>query len=70
MRNAGFVVLILGLILTIFTTIEVVEKEKVVDIGRLEITKEKPTRRSWSPWLGVAVMGIGGLMLMQAYRKK
>ena len=38
MRKAGILIVILGLILTIFTAITFFTREKVVDIGSLKIT--------------------------------
>lgn len=64
MKKAGIVVIVIGLILTIFTAFTVFTKEKIVDIGALEITANKPHRVNWSPLIGVAVMGIGGVMFL------
>jgi hypothetical protein len=69
MKKAGFVVLIAGLILTIFTAFTVFTKEKVVDLGALEITANKPHHLNWSPLVGVAVMGVGVVMILLAPKK-
>ena len=69
MKIAGIVVILIGLGLTIFTAVTYFTKEKVVDIGQLEISKEKPHYVSWTPVLGVVVMGIGGVMLWQGGKK-
>lgn len=41
MKKAGIIILIIGLALTIFTTVTYFTKEKVVDLGELEITANK-----------------------------
>ena len=69
MKQAGIIIIILGLALTIFTAVTFFTKEKVVDIGQLEITKNKPHYLNWSPLVGIAVMGIGGIVLWQASKK-
>ena len=69
MKTAGIVLLILGLGLTIFTSVKFFTREKVVDIGKLEITRDKPNYLSWSPILGVLVMGVGGVLIWQGGRK-
>ena len=69
MKTAGLVILILGLGLTIFTSVKFFTREKVVDIGKLEITRDKPNYLSWSPILGVLVMGVGGALIWQGGRK-
>ncbi len=63
MKIAGIVLIVLGLGLTIFTGFQFFTKEKVVDIGKLEISREKPHYFSWSPVLGIVLMGIGGVVL-------
>ena len=63
MKKAGVVVLILGVILTIFTAFTFFTREKVVDIGNLKITANKPHHMSWSPLVGIAVMTAGGIMI-------
>ncbi|MES2619550.1 MAG: hypothetical protein V4615_01775 [Bacteroidota bacterium] len=69
MKAVGIILLVLGLGLTVFTGYTFFTKEKVVDIGKIEITKEKPHSFSWSPILGIVLMGAGGLVLWQASRK-
>jgi len=69
MKKAGILVIILGLVLTAFSAFTFFTKEKVVDIGKVEITRNKPHHLNWSPLIGIAVMGIGGVMLWQSYKK-
>jgi hypothetical protein len=69
MKKVGIIIILLGLVLTIFTAITVFTKEKVVDIGEVKITRNKPHHLKWSPMVGIAVMGIGGVVLWQATKK-
>jgi hypothetical protein len=69
MKITGITLLIIGVLLTIFTTFKFFTKEKVVDLGVVEITADKPHDFSWSPLIGIAVMGIGGVVLWQASKK-
>jgi hypothetical protein len=69
MKRAGIVVFVIGLILTIFTAITFFTREKVVDIGSLKISANKPHRLSWSPIIGVVVMGVGGVMFLVPSKK-
>jgi hypothetical protein len=41
----------------------------VVDIGQLEITANKRHHLKWSPLIGIAVMGVGGLVFWQSPKK-
>ena len=69
MKTAGFIVLALGLLLTIFTAFRFFTKEKVLDVGPLEVNKEEPHTISWSPLVGLAVMAIGGVMVWQGSKR-
>ena len=70
MKATGLTLLLLGIALTIFTSIRFFTKEKVVDLGVIEITRDKPNDFSWSPMMGIVVMGIGGVILWQASKKQ
>jgi hypothetical protein len=69
MKKVGIIIILLGLGLTIFTAFTFFTKEKVVDIGKVEITRNKPHNLNWSPLIGIAVMGIGGITLWQSNKK-
>jgi hypothetical protein len=68
-KIAGILIIAIGLALTIFTAITFFTKEKVVEIGKVEITRDKPHHLDWSPLIGIAVMGIGGVALWISYKK-
>ena len=70
MKKAGIIIVIVGLILTIFTAFTVFTREKIVDIGTLEIRASKPHHLNWSPFVGLAVMGIGGVLIIISAKKK
>jgi hypothetical protein len=64
MKKAGIIILIIGLLLTVVTTFTYFTREKVVDLGNIEINANKRHHLSWSPLIGVAVMAVGGVMLL------
>lgn len=70
MKKVGIFILIVGLALTIFTAITFFTREKVVDIGSLKITANKPHHLSWSPLVGIAVMGVGGVVILISSKKQ
>ena len=69
MKKVGIFIILLGLALTIFTAITFFTREKVVDLGKVEITRDKPHHLNWSPLIGIALMGIGGIVLWQSVKK-
>ncbi|MCE5321619.1 MAG: hypothetical protein LLF93_11030 [Bacteroidales bacterium] len=69
MKTTGIVIIIIGIMLTIFTAFTYFTKEKIVDIGKVEITRNKPHNLNWSPLIGVAVIGVGGIILWRSGKK-
>ena len=69
MKQAGIIILAVGLLMTIYTGFTYFTKEKVVDLGAIEITKENEHTVDWQPYVGIGVMVIGGAVLI-AGRKK
>lgn len=69
MKKVGIVIIILGLLLTIFTAFTFFTREKVVDVGQVHITANKKHNLRWSPLIGVAVMAIGGVIVWQGPKK-
>ena len=69
MQTTGIVIIVIGLLLTIFTAFTYFTKEKVVDLGKVEITRNKPHNLNWSPLIGIAVIGVGGIILWRSGKK-
>lgn len=61
--------MLIGLGLTIFTTITFFTREKVVDLGVVEITKNQPHNLNWSPFVGIAVLVIGAFLIILSRKK-
>ncbi len=69
MKATGIVLIVIGAILMIFTGFNLVTEKKVVDLGKLEISKEENHPISWSPILGGALL-VGGIVLVIVDKKK
>ena len=69
MKKGGIFIIVVGLVLTIFTAFTIFTKEKVVEIGSVEITADKPHHLNWSPLIGIVIMGIGGIVVWSSYKK-
>jgi len=69
MKNFGIVLLVVGLIMTIFTGFNVITKKKVVDLGAVEINKEEKTPIFWSPITGGILAAAGLVVILVAKRK-
>jgi hypothetical protein len=69
MKKTAITLIITGLLLTVFTGFGFFTKKKVVDIGKLEITKSEPHRVKWPPYVGVGIMLVGGIILLADSKK-
>ena len=69
MKTAGIIIFVVGLIMTIYTGFTYDTKEKVVDLGELEVTMDKPHTVNWQPYVGIGTMVIGGVVYVLGRRK-
>ncbi|MEP7322158.1 MAG: hypothetical protein ABI761_09570 [Saprospiraceae bacterium] len=69
MKEGGKIIMIIGLLITLFTGFKYFTKEKVVDLGSVEITANKKHSVNWSPMVGVGVILLGGLVFMMGSKK-
>ncbi|CAN5916537.1 hypothetical protein BH11BAC7_BH11BAC7_10870 [soil metagenome] len=68
MRALGIILIVAGVVLMIITGINVTRKEKVLDLGKVEINKETTTPINWSPILG-GVLLVGGIAVLLTSKK-
>lgn len=67
-RSIGITVIIIGIIMMVYTGFNYVTTEKVIDIGPLEINKEKNHPVQWSPIIGVILIA-GGIVVITKGKK-
>jgi len=68
MKKLGIVLAAIGIIMMIYTGFNYVTKDKVVDIGPIEINKETNHPVQWSPIVG-AVLLVGGIVIIVTSKK-
>lgn len=69
MKVTGVILLIVGILMLVFNSINFKTKEKVADIGPLEINKEKKHSVGWPVYVGGIVV-LAGVGLIVAGNKK
>ena len=69
MKALAVVLIVAGSIMMIITGVNFATKEKVVDLGKLEISKTKNHPVSWSPIVGVVLL-VGGIAVFAMGKKK
>jgi uncharacterized membrane protein YidH (DUF202 family) len=67
-RTTGFILIIIGIIMIVYTGFNYVTTEKVVDLGPIKINSEKNHPVQWSPIIGVVLL-VGGILVMVTGKK-
>ena len=62
-KYVGIALIILGIVMLLYTGFNFVTKEKIVDLGPVEITKEKNHFVQWPPVIG-AILIVGGIVVI------
>ena len=70
MKKLGIVIIILGIVLTIFSGISFQREETLVEAGDVELTTEEEERINWPQWAGIATIAGGVIILLVGIRKK
>lgn len=67
-KTLGIILVALGIVMLIYSGFSFVTTEKVVDIGPIEINKEKNHSVQWPPIVGVVLL-IGGVVVIALDKK-
>lgn len=67
-KSIGIVLVVIGIIMIAYTGFNFVTTEKVVDLGPIEIKKEKNHPVQWSPIVGIALLA-GGILVIVMNKK-
>ena len=70
MKTIGIILIILGIGVFIFQGIRSTKKEKVLDVGPIEITKQVERSDSWQLYVAGGIAVVAGLILVLADKKK
>ena len=63
-KKIGIIIMVIGLVMTLYTGFNYVTREKVLDIGGIEISADKNHSVSWDSFIGVGIMVIGGVVFL------
>lgn len=64
MKNIGIGLVVIGIVMMIYTGFNYVTKEKVVDLGPIEINKEQNHPVQWSPIIGGILLAAGIVIIV------
>jgi hypothetical protein len=64
-KTVGFILIVLGIIMMAYTGFNYVTTEKVIDLGLIEINKDKNHFVGWSPIIGIVLLAVGVIVLLR-----
>ena len=68
MKTSGIILLAIGILMCIFTSVNFTQEKKVVDLGPLQINRKENKTVSWPLYAGIGV-GVLGIVLILANNK-
>lgn len=68
-KTIGIILIATGLAMIAYTGFNYVTKEKVADLGPIEINAEKKHTVNWPPYVGVILM-VGGIVVIVLDKKR
>ncbi len=69
LKTAGILIIAIGLSITLYTGLDYISRDKIIDIGGLEVTTEKNKSVKWESFIGVGIMVVGGLVYLTGKMK-
>lgn len=70
MKGIGIALIVIGIVMMIFRSINFTEKKKVADLGPLEINKEENKTVNWPLYAGAVVTIAGVVVLVSANKNR
>jgi len=70
MKAAGIVLIVAGILMLVFGNITYTRKEKIVDVGPVEINKKEKKTIAWPNYAGGIIIVAGAVILLVAGRKR
>ena len=68
-KTIGIIIIIIGLLMTLYTGFNYVTREKIVDMGDVHMTMDENHTTNWTPFLGIGIMVIGGVVFFSGKKK-
>jgi uncharacterized membrane protein HdeD (DUF308 family) len=70
MKGIGIVLIIIGIVMMVFRSINFTEKKKVADVGPIEINKQENHSVNWPLYAGIVVTVAGVVVLLASNKNK
>ncbi|MEO8712850.1 MAG: hypothetical protein ABI405_12035 [Parafilimonas sp.] len=70
MKGIGIALIIIGIVMMVFRSINFTQEKKVADIGPLQINKQEEKTVNWPLYAGIIVTVGGVIVLVTANKSK
>jgi len=70
MKGIGIVLIIIGIVMMVFRSINFTQEKKVADVGPIEINKQENHSVNWPLYAGIVVTVAGVVVLLAANKNK
>jgi uncharacterized membrane protein YidH (DUF202 family) len=70
MKIIGVILIILGILMFVFGNVTFTKKEKVVDVGPVEINKKEKKTIAWPNYAGGVAVAAGVVILLVAGKRR
>lgn len=61
-KSIGIVLMVIGIALLVWTGFTYTKKEKVIDVGPIQVTADREKSVNWPPYLGAVVLVSGAVI--------
>jgi LPXTG-motif cell wall-anchored protein len=68
-KTIGIIIMAVGLLMTVYTGFNYVTREKMVDIGDVHMSMDENHTTNWSPYIGIGILVIGGVVFLSGRKK-
>lgn len=70
MKTVGIVLIIIGIVMMVFRSLNFTSEKKVADVGPLEINKQENHTVNWPLYAGIVVTVAGVVVLLAGNKNK
>lgn len=67
-KSIGLILLIVGIVMLIWTSFTYTKREKIIDVGPLQVSADRQKTVNWPPYAGV-ILVVGGVVLLLTSKK-
>ena len=68
MKTIGIILIVLCVCMLIWTGFNYTKKEKIIDLGSVEVSADTQKTVNWPPYLGAALI-VGGIVIFAVSKK-